>query len=169
MVIKRPRNWIYEYDKYLAYLESEAWTELRNRRIKKDGFKCSICGNPNNLQVHHLRYPQVLGTESISDLMTLCESCHKNIDKIRKGYRYDRRTREWKCCVECWIKFDTTEDYENEQEAIIDKIGELPGDIPVCCFIRATHRYAPIGYADISYTWIAKEKYGEENVAIKER
>ena len=84
-----------EYDAYLAYLNSKTWADKRNLALERDSYKCSICGNPNNLQVHHLCYPRTLGTEPISDLMTLCEHCHKDLEAYKKGHRYDKRDKRW--------------------------------------------------------------------------
>lgn len=62
---------------YLAI--SPIWKKLRENRLKKDHFQCVECGNAFNLQVHHIRYPDIWGTETIDDLVTLCDECHKKI------------------------------------------------------------------------------------------
>ncbi len=74
------------YDIYLKYIESDAWAKLRNQALARDNYHCSICKNPNNLEVHHLKYPETLGTEPLSDLMTLCRDCHKRIEKYKKDH-----------------------------------------------------------------------------------
>ena len=59
------------------YLHTSVWLELRNRRLKKDLYRCVECGTGINLNVHHIRYPDVWGMEDIdNDLVTLCDSCH---------------------------------------------------------------------------------------------
>ena len=83
------------YDKYLAYLESRKWAELRNKALERDNYHCSICQSPHNLEVHHLRYPKTLGTEPISDLMTLCDECHKKLENWKKGHRADIKMTKW--------------------------------------------------------------------------
>jgi hypothetical protein len=103
-----------DYDKYISYLESDIWAEKRNKALERDKYHCSICGNPNNLEVHHLRYPDVLGTELISDLMTLCRSCHKNLEDYKKNHNVVSKTVLWHAPVKHtkhWIKFKTREDY----------------------------------------------------------
>ena len=80
------------YDKYLKYLESEKWAELRNKRLALDNYECAICRSPYDLQVHHLIYPALLGTEHISHLVTLCKNCHAVIEGRKKRsskYRID--------------------------------------------------------------------------------
>lgn len=78
------------FDQYYEYLQSSIWAQKRNDALIRDGFHCSICKNPNNLEVHHLRYPLLLGTEPISDLMTVCEGCHKKIESYKKGHEFYR-------------------------------------------------------------------------------
>ena len=38
---------------------SPRWFELRNECLKRDEMRCTMCGSPFNLQVHHLSYPDV--------------------------------------------------------------------------------------------------------------
>lgn len=78
--------WI-EYDKYI---HSIAWLYLRNKRLAIDGLKCARCGRPAK-DVHHLRYPSVLGTERMEDLISLCRECHSlehNIMPERGGVTF---------------------------------------------------------------------------------
>lgn len=43
----------------------------------RDGFKCSVCGTSENLQVHHLKPKATGGTDRLSNLMTLCQTHHR--------------------------------------------------------------------------------------------
>lgn len=63
---------------YADYMKSEEWKWTRAERIKKDGYKCSMCGSAKNLCVHHITYEN-LGDEPLDDLITLCAKCHKKI------------------------------------------------------------------------------------------
>lgn len=68
---------------YDDYRQTDIWKALRNRRLQKDFFRCCYCGSGINVAVHHLRYPDVWGTESVDDdLITLCESCHAEVHKM---------------------------------------------------------------------------------------
>lgn len=62
--------------RYKSYLKSPRWKAKRKRVLARDGFKCVRCGNKYNLQVHHLTYKRIF-KERLSDLITLCQSCHK--------------------------------------------------------------------------------------------
>ena len=112
-----------DYDKYISYLESDIWAEKRNKALERDKYHCSICGNPNNLEVHHLRYPDVLGTELISDLMTLCRSCHKNMEEYKKGHKRSLRTTTWRPPIKRishWVQFKTKDEYLVFAEQYLD-------------------------------------------------
>lgn len=69
----------YKFISYDDYLQSDEWKEKRARILKRDNFTCVRCGTGKNLRVHHIRYPEVLGTESDDDLITVCDDCHQKI------------------------------------------------------------------------------------------
>lgn len=64
---------------YQEYLNSPIWWEKRDRILERDGWRCRKCESGINLRVHHIRYPEVLGEEPDSDLITLCDRCHTEI------------------------------------------------------------------------------------------
>jgi 5-methylcytosine-specific restriction endonuclease McrA len=66
--------WWYWYNRYL---ESNQWKEKAKKVRRRDKYKCRVCGKPGWV-VHHLTYKRV-GKERLSDLITLCEHCHKDI------------------------------------------------------------------------------------------
>lgn len=62
--------------KYQDYMQTAAWREKRSERLEMDGYCCALCGDKNDLEVHHLTYDR-LGNESMEDLITVCHSCHE--------------------------------------------------------------------------------------------
>lgn len=73
---------------------SPLWAKLRATRLQMDNYKCKNCGSPINLNIHHIRYPLVWGEEDISDLVTLCDECHKNIHfNAMEEVNKNKRTR----------------------------------------------------------------------------
>ena len=58
-------------------LNSEAYSLLRNHVLDRDKWRCQECGSFQNLQVHHLRFRSHLGDDEMTNLITLCASCHK--------------------------------------------------------------------------------------------
>tara|TARA_R110000744_G_C19045888_1_gene527225 strand:+ start:49 stop:594 length:546 start_codon:yes stop_codon:yes gene_type:complete len=66
---------------YENYLKTKEWYRIRNLSLKYSDYKCCRCGDSENLQAHHLNYNN-LGNEEISDLITVCNSCHKKFHNI---------------------------------------------------------------------------------------
>ncbi len=67
---------------YKAYMRSNEWKVKKRERIAIDQ-GCVMCGRPldkiRSIQVHHITY-QRLGNENVlTDLCTLCGSCHKKL------------------------------------------------------------------------------------------
>jgi len=69
--------------KYKEYLQSPEWRYLRKQALEWYRNQCDKCGNEYGLQVHHKRYPKVLGTETVSDLIVLCKICHQEEHGLR--------------------------------------------------------------------------------------
>jgi 5-methylcytosine-specific restriction endonuclease McrA len=63
-------------DEYKQYLQSETWAIIRRQRLAVDDGECALCSRKAK-HVHHKRYPNKLGTETVKDLVSLCEVCHK--------------------------------------------------------------------------------------------
>ena len=62
------------------------WHEQRRRVLKRDGYKCVICGktkkeNGRELDVHHIKSHRVVKENYISNLVTLCPKCHQGIHR----------------------------------------------------------------------------------------
>lgn len=72
-------------EEYYEYLKSRQWQEKRTKRLLLDNFACQKCGEKKtNLQVHHITYENVGNEDIYSDLITLCKSCHEEIEKNKK-------------------------------------------------------------------------------------
>lgn len=63
-------------DSYKDYLKSEYWQKTRLEALKRAGYRCQLCASDKGLQVHHNNYSR-LGCELPSDLVVLCDGCHK--------------------------------------------------------------------------------------------
>lgn len=65
------------------------WQEQRRKAIARDGYKCVRCGQTEMLElmrygrglhVHHIKPYNESRDNSLSNLMTLCASCHRTIE-----------------------------------------------------------------------------------------
>ena len=62
---------------YHAWIESDAWREIRDKTIDRADHTCERCGEQRWLQVHHKHY-RSLGHEQPEDLEVLCRDCHQD-------------------------------------------------------------------------------------------
>ncbi len=62
---------------YKTYLLSEHWCTLSRLRREFDNDACAICGKEHPLQVHHRTYDRCPFMERLSDVVTLCDTCHE--------------------------------------------------------------------------------------------
>jgi len=74
---------------------TEKYAKWRMTCLGRDGFKCKLCSTKKHLQVHHIVHLRVLVKEkkdlyNISNGLTLCKECHKNIHFIEniKNQKY---------------------------------------------------------------------------------
>ncbi len=74
-----------EYDRYI---HSAEWRKIADRRLKKDGHTCCVCGKAAT-DVHHLTYEH-FKEEPLEDLVSLCRRCH-----IRAEELYDPAVTPW--------------------------------------------------------------------------
>ena len=58
-------------------LNKRRWDAVRRRVLERDGWRCTKCGRPGRLEVHHLT-PLHRGGDpwAMSNLETLCRGCH---------------------------------------------------------------------------------------------
>lgn len=60
---------------YQEYLQTDHWKTMRRRALAAAEHRCQTCNDTKNLDVHHRTYERQ-GEELLSDLTTLCGSCH---------------------------------------------------------------------------------------------
>jgi len=54
------------------------WEQIKNAVLKRDMYRCKMCGRMKYLHVHH-KVPRASGgSHEISNLITLCVRCHSN-------------------------------------------------------------------------------------------
>ena len=89
-------------DHYEKYLNSKAWSEIREKCFDYFGRQCLFCSKPAT-QVHHRNYANIGKENFLTDLSVLCEDCHQRFHEPGKP---DTTGREY------WDKFKTyvTED-----------------------------------------------------------
>ena len=68
---------------YGEYLKTNHWKNVRRETYKRNNF-CAICGEIEELNIHHLTYKNNKGDsnlfdERIKDLSVVCKNCHTKI------------------------------------------------------------------------------------------
>jgi 5-methylcytosine-specific restriction endonuclease McrA len=53
------------------------YDDLKGKVLRRDGWRCQVCGVPINLEVHHIRSRSNLGSDVTDNLITLCALCHR--------------------------------------------------------------------------------------------
>lgn len=72
---------------YSDYLLTEHWQEIRQRALKNASYRCQLCNDDGQLDVHHRTYER-RGCERLEDLTVLCRNCHgKHHDKIPREFK----------------------------------------------------------------------------------
>jgi 5-methylcytosine-specific restriction endonuclease McrA len=69
-------------------LDPVSYEDLRQRVLRRDGWRCQSCGAMTNLEVHHQQFRSHSGADSEQNLMTLCSDCHAAIHNgaLKSGY-----------------------------------------------------------------------------------
>ena len=57
-------------------LKASEYVSLHTQVLERDGWRCQECGSLKNLQVHHLQPRSQLGSDTMTNLITLCAICH---------------------------------------------------------------------------------------------
>lgn len=69
-------------------LDTPEWKAAREFVLRRDLWRCRVCGQRDKLDVHHIvKYKFFQNNDSLH-LITLCGSCHKSEENksIRLGY-----------------------------------------------------------------------------------
>jgi hypothetical protein len=67
---------------YDEYLRTKHWKDFSKARLKDANYQCTKCHRSDiTLNVHHLTYDR-RGYERVSDVVVLCEACHKEAHHI---------------------------------------------------------------------------------------
>lgn len=63
-------------------LDPAAYDSLRQKVLRRDGWRCQSCGSMSNLEVHHQQFRSQTGPDVEENLITLCYVCHAAIHGI---------------------------------------------------------------------------------------
>lgn len=66
---------------YAEKLKDQRWEDKRIHILRRDNYCCKLCGNHDNLHVHHILYEEDTDPWDYDEnyLITVCEFCHNRI------------------------------------------------------------------------------------------
>ena len=170
------------YRNYEEYLNSSDWSRIRTRILRRDNYKCRICGSGINIQVHHLRYPDEWGKERDEDLIVLCDRCHAGVhhDDAKRREAWDKyheerlkKYREQERHTKHWINQEKKRDFiyggfenmcslttlKNSMEDYMAEHG--------CELLGVTRLQSPLGYSHWLVTnALAQKGYSAEEIYL---
>jgi 5-methylcytosine-specific restriction endonuclease McrA len=68
-------------------LDWDAYPELRQQVLERDGWRCQYCGRREQLEVHHLLSRAQRGADTELNLIALCALCHSQLHRGGKQNR----------------------------------------------------------------------------------
>jgi 5-methylcytosine-specific restriction endonuclease McrA len=60
-------------------LDPFLYEQLREQVLRRDGWRCQLCGAMFNLEVHHKQFRSQSGDDCEKNLITLCAVCHTDL------------------------------------------------------------------------------------------
>ena len=68
-------------------LDPASYENLRQKVLRRDGWRCQSCGTMSNVEVHHKQFRSHSGEDLELNLITLCTACHASAHCVsRKTY-----------------------------------------------------------------------------------
>jgi len=68
-------------------LPAEAYRKLHRQVLRRDGWRCQVCGTTERLEVHHLQFRSRSGDNDEANLITLCRDCHRQAHGLMYRFR----------------------------------------------------------------------------------
>lgn len=62
-------------------LDPALYDQLRKRVLRRDGWRCQLCGSGKDLHVHHKQLRSQQGDDDDLNLITVCNDCHKALHR----------------------------------------------------------------------------------------
>jgi len=57
-------------------LKQQDYENLREQVLRRDRWRCQLCGSMTNLEAHHKQFRSHSGEDDEGNLITLCLGCH---------------------------------------------------------------------------------------------
>ncbi len=64
-------------------LDPESYRRLCRQVLERDGWRCQLCGQIAELQVHHMKPRSRMGDDALQNLIAVCARCHHDLHQQR--------------------------------------------------------------------------------------
>lgn len=103
------------YKDYQSYLNSNEWKQKADARKQIDKNRCVMCGcigtGTNKLNCHHITYRNIFHEDIQSDLVTVCDVCHKAIHRMMNRItNVETGQRGWRDTLTDYVRHINVED-----------------------------------------------------------
>jgi len=109
-------------------LYSKSWDDIRKIVYSRDSHRCVLCGKKGRLHAHHIIPVRVSHDNSLSNLVSVCEKCHRKLEQVgftileAGGSRTDVKRAELRMIMESKKKrLDKYNKYLEEQKILKEK------------------------------------------------
>jgi hypothetical protein len=112
--------------KYLDYIDSSHWKQLRKSAFVKHGKFCVCCYTNQNLQMHHLIYRDFYSV-TVDEVRPLCKKCHKLAHGFLKEIAKQKLpfSEKWEICQSKIIEYLKTKPHKINKPKFKYKIDEI--------------------------------------------
>lgn len=59
-----------------VHLSDKGCRKVRALVKERDGYRCVLCGSIFRLECHHIRFRSAYGSDTVDNMILLCNSCH---------------------------------------------------------------------------------------------
>jgi len=96
---KRKSNIVITNQDYIARAFGPTWASLKKIVLLRDNYQCGACSKKDcRLEVHHILPRKVAYYEIENCLITLCSSCHRQLESLTRKY-INQSNQWWNNCI----------------------------------------------------------------------
>lgn len=80
--VKKTRAQVAQAAKTKKKYYTENWDDIRRKVYQRDGYRCVLCGKKGKIAAHHIVPIKVSKDNSLSNLVSVCNSCHRKLEAV---------------------------------------------------------------------------------------
>lgn len=80
--VKKTKAQVVQAAKVKKKYYTENWDDIRRKVYQRDGYRCVLCGKKGKIAAHHIVPIKVSKDNSLSNLVSVCNSCHRKLEAV---------------------------------------------------------------------------------------